>query len=63
VGTARRGRSVIEQELAAVLLDDLLHDREAKTGALVALCRDIGLEQAGAIVLGESRPVVDDVYC
>ncbi len=53
------GRRVLEGERAAVLLGDLLHNGKAETRALVALGRDVGLEQPGAVLLRQADAVVD----
>ena len=55
---ARLERRVFEEERAAVLFDDLLHDRKPETCALVSLGRDIGLKQPRAILLGKAGAVV-----
>ena len=43
---------------AAVLLDDLLDDRQAQPRTLGS-GGDIGLDQAATILLGQADPVVD----
>src|SRR5262249_13903579 len=55
-----RRRSVLQRDGAAMLLDALLHDGEAKTRAfLVSLGGHVRLEQAGTVVLGQPGTVVD----
>src|SRR3954451_9197598 len=54
------GRSVVQFEHAAMVLDDLLDDRQAKAGALFAR-RHIGLEQPLAILARQTLAIVDDI--
>src|SRR5262249_55918116 len=54
------GRRILQCQGTVVLLYALLHDGKAKPRAFVALGRNIGLNEAGAIVLGQARSVIDD---
>src|SRR4051794_25073809 len=48
---------VLERQPAAMVLHDLLHDGEAKTGTL-GLMRHIGFGQSRTILIGQSDPVI-----
>jgi hypothetical protein len=52
--------AVARRDVAAVLFDELLHDRETETRSL-RLARDVRVERLVHDVAREARPVVDDL--
>ena len=61
MGAAGCRWGVLERQRAPVLLGDLLHHGEAEAGPLVSLGGDVGLQEAGAILLRQADAVVDDL--
>ena len=55
------GGGIVKLQLSAMILDDLLDDREAKAVAFFAH-RHVGLEDAVAILGRQALAVVDNVY-
>src|SRR5258706_3817859 len=57
----RAYRRVLEREDAAMLLDNLLNNGKSKAGPLVALGRDVRLEQPRTVLLGQPDAGVSDL--